>query len=284
MEIYKDKVAVITGGASGIGKCLAEKLASLGAHVVLSDINPSGLEKIINEIAGKGGSVSGEPLDVADYEAFKAHIEGVIDSKDRIDYIFNNAGIAISAEFQDMTLEDWHKVIDINLHGVFHGSILAYKQMVKQGFGHIVNLSSVEGMVPFPTTGSYVATKYAVLGFTQGMWVEGRSLGVKTSAVCPGYIRTNIFDAAKMVNIDREKIMDQYKLLEKMGITPEKCADVILKGVAKDKPIIPVTTLTHVVWRLARLFPIGVLKWIRKDFDKWRYKIRQTNNATTATK
>ncbi len=280
MHIYKDKVVIITGGASGIGKCLGEKLASLGAHVVLSDINPTGLEKTIKEIADKGGNVSGEPLDVADYEAFKAHIQGVIKSKNQIDYIFNNAGIAISAEFQDMTIQDWNKVIDINLHGVFHGSILAYRQMVKQGFGHIVNLSSVEGMVPFPTTGSYVATKYAVLGLTQGMWVEGRSLGIKASSVCPGYIKTNIFDAAKMVNIDRAKIMDQYKLLEKMGITPEKCADVILKGVAKGKPIIPVTTLTHVVWRLARFFPISVLKWISKDFDKWRYKIRPTHDVT----
>jgi len=277
VNIFKDKVAVITGGASGIGRCLGEKLSAYGAHVVLSDINAVGLEDAIVKMAGNRGSVTGEVLNVADYDAFKAHLDGVVDAKGRIDYIFNNAGIAIASEFQDMTVEDWRKVIDINLHGVFHGSILAYKQMVKQGFGHIVNLSSIEGMIPFPTTGSYVATKYAVLGFTQGMWVEGRSLGVKTSAVCPGYIRTNIFDAAKMVNIDRGTLLDQYKILERLGITPEKCADVILKGVVKDKPIIPVTTLAHVIWRLARLFPIGVLKWIRKDFDKWRHNIRSTN-------
>lgn len=276
MHIYRDKVAVITGGASGIGRCLGEKLAALGAQVVLSDINRTGLEATIKEISSNGGRVSGEVLNVSDYEAFKAHIDGVVAEKGRIDYLFNNAGIAIAAEFRDMTLEDWNKVIDINLHGVFHGSILAYRQMVKQGFGHIVNLSSVEGLIPFPTTGSYVATKYAVLGFTQGMWVEGRSLGVKTSAVCPGYIKTNIFDAAKMVNIDRGRIMDQYKMLENMGITAEKCAQVILKGVAKDKPIIPVTTLAHVIWRMARLAPVGVLKWVRKDFDKWRDAVRAT--------
>jgi NAD(P)-dependent dehydrogenase (short-subunit alcohol dehydrogenase family) len=276
MHIYRDKVAVITGGASGIGRCLGEKLAALGAQVVLSDINRTGLDATIKEISSNGGRVSGEVLNVSDYEAFKAHIDGVVAEKGRIDYLFNNAGIAIAAEFRDMTLEDWNKVIDINLHGVFHGSILAYKQMVKQGFGHIVNLSSVEGLIPFPTTGSYVATKYAVLGFTQGMWVEGRSLGVKTSAVCPGYIKTNIFDAAKMVNIDRGRIMDQYKMLENMGITAEKCAQVILKGVAKDKPIIPVTTLAHVIWRMARLAPVGVLKWVRKDFDKWRDAVRAT--------
>ncbi len=274
MEVYKDKIAVITGGASGIGKCLGEKLAERGAHVVLSDINRAGLEKIVADIAAQGGSVSGEDLDVTDYEAFEKHINGVVAAKGRIDYIFNNAGIAIAAEYQDMTVEDWNKVIDINLNGVFHGSILAYKQMVKQGSGHIVNLSSIEGLIPFPTTGSYVATKYAVLGFTQGMWVEGRSLGVKTHAVCPGYIRTNIFDATKMVNIERAKLLAQYKLLEKMGISADKCAEVILRGVAKDKPIIPVTTLAHLIWRMARLTPIGVLNWVRKDFDKWRNSVR----------
>ena len=274
MDVYKDKIAVITGGASGIGKCLGTKLADLGAHVVLSDINRAGLEEAIADIAARGGRVSGEVLDVANYEAFERHIDGIVAAKGRIDYIFNNAGIAIAAEFQDMSVEDWYKVIDINLHGVFHGSILAYKQMVKQGFGHIVNLSSIEGLVPFPTTGSYVATKYAVLGFTQGMWVEGRSLGVKTHAVCPGYIRTNIFDACKMVNIERAKILYQYKFLEKMGITANKCAEVILRGVARDKPIIPVTTLAHLIWRMARLAPIGVLRWVRRDFDRWRHRVR----------
>jgi NAD(P)-dependent dehydrogenase (short-subunit alcohol dehydrogenase family) len=277
MHVYSGKTAVITGAGSGIGKCLGEKLAAFGAHVVLSDIDPTGLAKVVTGIEAGGGSVFGEVLDVTDYEAFKTHMDGVVVSNGRIDYIFNNAGIAIAAEFQDMTLEDWRKVIDINLHGVFHGSILAYRQMARQGFGHIVNLSSVEGMIPFPTTGSYVATKFAVLGLTQGMWVEGRSLGIKTHTVCPGYIRTNIFDAAKMVGINRARIMDQYKLLEKLGTSPEKCADVILKGVARDKAIIPVTPLAHLIWRMARLTPVGVLKWIRKDFDKWRHKVRMEN-------
>lgn len=275
MDFYHNKIAVITGAASGIGKCLAEQLASYGTHVVITDINPDGIEAVVREISSKGGSVTGDVLNVTDYDEFKRHIDHVINSRGRIDFIFNNAGIAISSEFQDMSVKDWQKVIDINLNGVFYGSILAYRRMVKQGFGHIVNLSSIEGMIPFPTTGSYVATKYAVLGMTQSMWVEGRSLGVKTHAVCPGYIRTNIFDSAKMVNIDRQKILDQYKLLEKLGVTPEKCADVILKGVAKDKPIIPVTTLAHVIWRMARMFPVGILKWIRKDFDSWRHKVRE---------
>jgi len=274
MDVFKDKVAIVTGGGSGIGKALCERLARLGSKVVLSDLNPENAEKVTAAIQTAGGNAMGKMLDVTDYDAFKKHIDDTVDSLGKLDYIFNNAGIAIGAEFRDMELEHWQKVINVNLNGVFYGSLLAYKQMVKQRYGHIVNLSSVEGMVPFPTTGSYVASKYAVLGLSQTLWVEGQSLGVKVSAVCPGFIKTSIFDASQMVKIDRDKIMSQYQTFQKLGITPEKCAEVILKGVAKNKPIIPVTGLAHILWRLARLAPVTLMKSVRRDFDKWRYSVR----------
>ena len=274
MEIFKDKVAIVTGGGSGIGKALCERLAGFGANVVLSDINSESAEEVATAIRNAGGKAVGHTLDVTDYEAFEKHVNDTVEEHGRLDYIFNNAGIAIGAEFQDMQLDHWQKVINVNLNGVFHGALLAYKQMAKQGYGHIVNLSSVEGMVPFPTTGSYVASKYAVLGLSQTMWVEGHSLGVRVSAVCPGFIKTPIFDVSPMVNIDREKILAQYETFQKLGVTPEKCAAVILKGVAKNKPIIPVTGLAHVIWRLARLAPVAYMKAVRSDFDKWRQKIR----------
>jgi NAD(P)-dependent dehydrogenase (short-subunit alcohol dehydrogenase family) len=274
MDIFKDKVATVTGGGSGIGKALCERLARLGAKVVLSDINPKSAEKVGAAIRNAGGKAVVHTLDVTDYNAFKKHIHDTVEVHGKLDYIFNNAGIAIGAEFRDMELEHWQQVINVNLNGVFHGSLLAYKQMVKQGYGHIINLSSVEGMVPFPTTGSYVASKYAVLGLSQTLWVEGHSLGVKVSAVCPGFIKTPIYDVSPMVNIDREKILSQYKTFQKLGITPKKCALVILKGVAKNKPIIPVTGLAHVIWRLARVAPVAYMKYVRKDFDKWRNSIR----------
>ena len=274
MKNFKDKITVVTGGGSGIGKALCEKLARLGATIILSDINPESVAKVVADIRAAGGQAEGQTLDVTDYEAFKKHIAETVATHGRLDYIFNNAGIAISAEFRDMELEHWRKVLDVNLDGVFHGSLLAFKQMVKQGFGHIVNLSSVEGMVPFPTTGSYVASKFAVLGLSQTMWVEGHSLGVKVSAVCPGFIKTPIFDVSQMIKIDRDKIMSHYETFQKLGITPEKCAHVILKGVAKNKPIIPVTGLAHIMWRMARLAPVTLMKSVRRDFDKWRYTVR----------
>ena len=274
MDHFKDKVAIVTGGGSGIGKALCERLAHLGATVVLSDISPESAGSTADEINTMGGKAAGYALGVTDFKAFEEHLKKVVASYGQLDFIFNNAGIAISAEFRDMELDHWRKVIDVNLNGVFHGSLLAYKQMVKQGFGHIINLSSVEGMVPFPTTGSYVASKYAVLGLSQTMWVEGRHLGIKVSAVCPGFIKTPIFDVSEMVNINREKIMSQYETFQKLGFTPEKCAKVILKGVARNKPIIPVTGLAHIIWRIARLAPVAYMNFVRKDFDKWRHAIR----------
>ena len=274
MNIFKEKVAVITGSASGIGRALAENLADRGARVVLSDLNKTELEQTIHMIKSSGGDACGEVLDVTDYNAFKKHLEQVVEEHGRIDYLFNNAGIAIAGEVRDMKVEHWQKVVDVDLNGVFYGSLIAYQQMVKQGFGHIINLSSIEGLMPFPANAPYVASKYAVLGLSQTMWMEGRSLGIKVSAVCPGVIRTPIFDVSPMVNINREKMLAQYSTLLKLGVTPEKCAKVILKGVMKDKPIILVTGFAHILWRLVRLSPIALMKMARRDYDKWRDKVR----------
>lgn len=178
---------------------------------------------------------------------------------------------------RDLTVELWHKVIDVDLHGVFNGTSAAYKQMVRQGFGHIVNLGSIEGLMPFPGSAPYVASKYAVLGLTQTVWVEGGHLGIKASVVCPGFIRTAIFDSAAWVNIDAQKAMAKSNLFEKFSISPERCARIILKGVAKNKAIIPVTFPAHPMWRLARLFPVGIMKAVRKDFDTWRETVRLEN-------
>jgi NAD(P)-dependent dehydrogenase (short-subunit alcohol dehydrogenase family) len=276
MNIYKDKVAIVTGAASGIGKALAEELARRGAKTSLSDINEEALKQTVDGIQATGGKASGQIVDVTDYEAFKKHIEQTAEQEGRLDYLFNNAGLAIIAELLDMEIEHWRKVLDVDLNGVFYGSLAAYKLMAKQGFGHIVNLSSVEGLIPFPANSAYVASKYAVLGLSQTMWVEGGGLGVNVTAVCPGYVKTPIFDVTPVINIDRSKVLEQYKVWEKFGVTPEECAGIILKGVAKNKPIILVSKMAHIMWRFARLRPILTMKLIRRDFEKWRNKVRAT--------
>lgn len=274
MNIFEDKVSIVTGAASGIGKALSQELAKRGAKVIATDINLRLLKSSVESIKASNHKVKAIALDVTDYDAFKKLMDETVSKEGRLDYLFNNAGIAIAGEVRDQKIEHWKKLLDVNLNGVIYGSVLAYKYMAKQGFGHIVNLSSVEGITAFPATVPYVVSKFAVMGLSQGMWVEGADLGVKVSAVCPGFIKTPIFEVSEVVNTDRQEMLKSLAPLEKFSISPEKCAKRILKGVAKNKVIIPITGLAWVLWWFSRIKPTMLLNLTRKDFKKIRTKAR----------
>jgi len=275
MSIFKDKIAIVTGAASGIGKGLCEELAGRGAKVVATDINEEMLQSTVASIKGASHPVRAEKQDVTDYDAFKKLVEDTVAREGRLDYIFNNAGIAIVGEVRDTTIDHWRKVLDVNLNGVVYGSVLAYQQMVKQGSGHIVNLASVEGLMPFPTTVSYVTSKFGVMGLSEGMWVEGKDLGVKVSVVCPGFVSTPIFDVSDAVGFEKQTWREEALTpWERFAISPEGCAQVILKGVEKNKPIITVTVMAKIMWWLTRISPTFVMNKARKDYNQWRDKGR----------
>ena len=273
-RVFRDSACLVTGAASGIGQALAEALAGAGARVLATDIDEARLQEVVAPLREQGRTVTARKLDVTDAEAFESTIHGMVDEWGRIDYIFNNAGIAIAGEVRDTGLEHWNRVLDVNLDGVVHGSLFAYKQMVKQGSGHIVNIASAEGLWGFPLTVSYVTAKFGVVGLSQGLWIEGKDLGVDVSVVCPGYIRTNIFSSVRMVNFDRSVMLEAFETFDRFGIDPDECARVILKGVAKKKPIIIVTGLARVLWWIARLSPTFMLNFARKDFARWRHRGR----------
>lgn len=274
MTIFEDKISIVTGAASGIGKALSHELAKRGAKVIATDINIGVLQEAMESVKSSKHKVETVELDVTDYKGFETLIDETVSREGRLDYLFNNAGIAMAGEVRDQEIEHWEKVLDVNLNGVIYGSVLAYKQMVKQGAGHIVNLSSVEGMTAFPATVPYVVSKFAVMGLSQGMWVEGADLGVTVSAVCPGFIKTPIFEVGEVVNTDRKEMLKSLSTFEKFAISPEKCAKRILKGVAKKKVIIPITGLAWVLWWFSRLKPTLLLNLTRKDFRKIRDKAR----------
>ena len=277
MSIFRDKVAIVTGAASGIGKALCEELVRRGAKVVATDINEEMLQSTVAAIKAADHPVHAEKLDVTDYEAFKKLVDGTVAGEGRLDYLFNNAGIAILGEVRDGSIDHWRKVLDVNLNGVVYGSLLAYQQMVKQGSGHIVNLASVEGLMPFPTTVSYVTSKFGVMGLSEGMWVEGKDLGVKVSVVCPGFVSTPIFDVSDTIGMDRRKWREEgLAAWERFAISPEGCTRVILKGVEKNKPIITVTIMAKIMWWLTRISPTFMMNFARKDFNKWRDKARNS--------
>lgn len=272
MSIFQEKVAIVTGAGSGIGKGLSQALTQRGAFVVMADWNEDFLQAAAQSIGASASQIKTMKVDVSDYGAVKAMVDWTVAKKGKIDYIFNNAGIAVGGEVRDVSMDDWHAVLDVNLNGVIHGVDAAYKVMVNQGFGHIINTASIEGLIPFPATVSYVASKFAVVGISTSLRVEGADLGVKVSAVCPGYIKTRIFEDSKMIKLDREKVLEN--LPERFGITPEECARRILKGVEKNKALIVVTVLAKILWWVYRISPGLIIALQKSNLKKERKEVR----------
>ncbi len=253
MNIFNNKVAIITGAGSGIGMGLSQQLSKHGAHVVISDINEDRINQVEEEIKASGGNVTAGKLDVSDHGDVTKMVNDTVKEHGRLDYIFNNAGIAIAGDAKDFTIDDWRSVLEVNLFGVVNGVDAAYPIMVKQGFGHIVNIASIEGLVPFRGTVSYVASKYGVVGLSNTLRIEGKDYGVKVSVVCPGLIKTAIYDDSKLIDIDRDEAMAFINKLK--GMTGEECAIDILRGVEKNKGVIKVEKTAKILGFIARLSP-----------------------------
>lgn len=252
MSVFENKIAIVTGGASGIGRALARDLAARGAQVQLADLQIDAALGVAAEITAAGGKAAAHYLDVSDGESVERLVARTVAEKGRLDYMFNNAGIAVFGEFRDLPAADWKRMLDINVNGVFAGTAAAYAVMVRQGAGHIVNTASLAGLIPSPGLAAYSASKHAVVGLSVSLRAEAAAYGVKVSAVCPGFIRTPILDS-KTVGMPKEsKSMAQ---VHRMALAPEVCAAQALDGVARNKAIIPITGHAKLTWRLNRYLP-----------------------------
>lgn len=253
VNYFKGKVAIVTGGAAGIGHALCEELAQRGAVVVVTDINAEGAQQVVSTINKIGGRARMAHLDVSQAEDVHKLVGEIASEHGQLDYMFNNAGIGIGGCLQDLDLENWRRIIDVNLWGVIHGTMAAYKVMVKQGFGHIVNVSSGSGLVPAPGV-AYCTTKTAVVGLSISLRAEAAGLGIKVSVVCPGFVRTGFHKA--LMNVTKAKYGDMTNDWSSMRmIDAVDCAHIILRGVQRNKGIIVVTSLSRVVWWLYRFQP-----------------------------
>lgn len=230
------KVAIITGGASGIGRALCLELAQEQTYIIVADLNEENGEKVVTEICQNGGNAHFERLDVSSKREMEDLVSRIYRKFGRLDYMFNNAGIAMYGELYDMTLEHWEKIININLWGVIHGTQIAYQIMKEQRFGSIVNTASATGLGPAPLSAPYATTKHAVVGLTTSLHYEAKSFGVNVSTLCPAFVNTPIFESAEAINMDRSMINNNVNLQKTM--TPEQFAKLALKGVKKNKPII----------------------------------------------
>ncbi len=255
MNMFAEKVAIVTGGASGIGKAVCVNLARHGARVIIADRDLPGAQETESFITSNGGAAKAMCVDVSNPHDVESLIENAVRDHGRIDFLFNNAGISINGEFQDLELEHWKRVLDVNLWGVVYGCHYAYPIMKRQGFGHIINTASLAGLIPQGLGTIYSASKHAVVGFSLALRGEAKQYGIKVSALCPGYIRTNIQKTSLMVsdymNSEKNKQMEAGMKF----LTPEDCIDQMMRGVKRNKGIIVSPGRFKAFWWLQRLFP-----------------------------
>jgi NAD(P)-dependent dehydrogenase (short-subunit alcohol dehydrogenase family) len=248
MKNFNGRVAVITGAGSGIGRALALELAGRGARLALSDVNAVAVADTAASCEKLGVQSKGYVLDVADRGAVHAHAAEVVADFDKVNLVVNNAGVAVMATVEEMTYEDFDWIMGINFWGVIHGTKAFLPHLIASGEGHLVNVSSVFGLVGVPTQSAYNATKFAVRGFTealrQEMLIEKRPVGV--SCVHPGGIRTNIArDARSAGDIPDEKKASDFAKIARTS--PEDAARTILRGVERNRARILIGADAHAI-------------------------------------
>ena len=276
MKSFQNKVAAITGAASGMGRTLAIELARRGCHLALSDVNDAELVRTA-ELAGQHGvRVTLRKLDVADRAAVFAWADEVVRDHGRVNLVFNNAGVALTVPVEHAKITDFEWIMGINFWGVVHGTQAFLPHLKASGDGHIVNTSSLFGLMAIPTQGTYNATKFAVRGFTEALRMELEMEGACVSATCvhPGGIATNIAMAGKvdpaMEQLTGASIEQHKRRANKMisTTTAESAALQILSAVERNARRVLVGPDAKFLDKLVRLLGSGyqalVIRQMRK--------------------
>jgi len=245
-------VTIVTGGASGIGRALCLELGRRGGCVRVTDVDRIGAERVAAEIAGAGGRARADALDVTDADAVGALVDRVAGEHGRLDLMVNNAGIGVIGEARHLSVEQWRRVVDVNLMGVVHGTHAAYRVMVAQRSGHILNVSSLAGLVGGVTFVPYVATKSAVVALSTSLRIEAAALGVRVSVTCPGFVETGMYGSAEFRGTTPE---DWAAGLDVPLISAERAARHILRGVDRNRAVITFPLYARLLAWLHRAHP-----------------------------
>jgi NAD(P)-dependent dehydrogenase (short-subunit alcohol dehydrogenase family) len=256
VKTLNDKVVVITGAGSGIGRALAVEVARRGSLVAVSDVDEAGLAETVELVKAAGASeVRADRLDVADRAAFAAYALAVREHFGRVNVVVNNAGVTMTGDFEEITYDDFEWIMSINFWGVVTGTKEFLPHLIESGDGHVVNISSLFGLVSMPGQSTYNASKYAVRGFTEAlreeMLVNGRPVGV--TCVHPGGIKTGISrNGRKVASLDAEELDSLFeKKLARME--PSRAAEIIVNGVLGDKARVLVGLDAHLIHHAAKL-------------------------------
>ncbi|MCG8312012.1 MAG: SDR family oxidoreductase [Pseudomonadales bacterium] len=260
---WQGKTVFITGAASGIGQGLASEMLNRGAKVHLADIN----EEVFHVAHKLGSKASAVRFDVKDYSAWQKAITEFLNAFNKIDYLFNNAGIGFGCDSLSLTHEHYDRYIDVNIRGVTHGIALVYPIMAKQGFGTIVNTASMGGLMPSALMTPYSMTKHAVVGLSESLRLEAKYKGVNVITLCPGSVNTPIFDSTGIdgLPVNQHTNLREYAREKDTSISPEEFAYNALNDIEKNKTLI--------------IYPkfMRILVWIYRYWPKLYEKLTEKN-------
>ncbi len=262
MAYTTDKLAVITGAGSGIGRALAMQLNEQGCKLLISDISEQGLEETVQSLSRQDVLVQSHILDVADKSAFQAWAKAISDEHGKVDIVINNAGVATAAPVEESEYEDIEWLMGINFWGVVYGTREFLPLLRQSHQGHLVNISSVFGMIGIPTQSAYNASKFAVRGYTEALRQEMADSNVHVCCVHPGGIKTNIVKNARMTNNDmtRDEAVDNFNSLA--NTTADCAAAQIIKAIEKRKKRLLIGRDAKYISIISRLFPVNYTRFL----------------------
>ncbi|HVE59792.1 MAG TPA: SDR family NAD(P)-dependent oxidoreductase [Pyrinomonadaceae bacterium] len=267
MSLSKNSVAVITGAASGIGRALAVRFAEEKiAGVAICDVNEQGLNETFEMVEKLGAAVSKHLVDTSKLEQIERLKTEVLEKHGKATHLINNAGVGLMGTFEQISLEDFEWLMSINFWGVVYGCKVFLPVLRQQEAAHIVNISSVFGLVAPPEQTAYCASKFAVRGFTESLRHELEETNVRVSTVHPGGIKTNIARNSRIGEKTPEDYKDQgVKFFDKVALTsPEQAAETIINGIKAENPRILIGKDAHAINYVSRLFPKKYLKVVEK--------------------
>jgi NAD(P)-dependent dehydrogenase (short-subunit alcohol dehydrogenase family) len=264
------RLVLVTGAGSGIGRATALLAAGRGARLAICDVNEAGLREVESEIDRSGREVLARKVDVSDRAQMAEFAEAVHGEAGVVDLLVNNAGVGLGAGFLETELEDWDWIVPINLMGVVHGCHFFIPRMVerRQG-GHVTNVSSVAGFYATPSLAAYNATKFAVLGLSQGLRAELHSHGIGVTAICPGIINTPITESSRLRGVAaepgrRDRMVNVYR---RRNYGPERVAENILKAVARNRAVAPISPEAWFAYGMTRVSP-RLATWTARKLDE----------------
>jgi len=270
MSFLSTGVAVLTGAGSGIGRALAQQLAAAGSALALADIDEAGLKQTIESLEGRSAAISTHVTDVAEEASVSAFAEDVRSRHGRVTLLINNAGVSLHGDFEEISLDDFRWLMNINFWGTVYGVKYFLPVLKREGRAHIVNLSSVFGIIAPAGQCAYSASKFAVRGFTEALRHELDGSNVCVSCVHPGGIQTPIARRSRIgagaSESKREKNIARFERLARTP--PEKAAARILRAVERREPRILIGTDAYQIDILQRLRPASYWKTLSQKFEK----------------